>query len=117
MLPEHQYLLFALVSQRSMRNSCVQQLQVDTYVAAILEALKGQPDISEVDIGPDGRWRPAGELVGMTYSWQHVLSCWPVMPFSYLCQAPHCLLPVFTLCGTYSYRLSSISVLASAHPH
>ncbi|GFH21596.1 E3 SUMO protein ligase SIZ1-like proteon [Haematococcus lacustris] len=42
-----------------MRNSCVQQLQIDSYVAAVLAGLANRPDVSEVDIAPDGTWRPA----------------------------------------------------------
>jgi hypothetical protein len=41
-----------------MRHSSVNQLQVDTYMAAILTSLTAYPHISEVEVDREGRWRP-----------------------------------------------------------
>lgn len=42
-----------------MRNFCIQSLQVDAYMARVLDCLSGMPDILEVEISPAGHWRPA----------------------------------------------------------
>eukprot|EP00798_Chlamydomonas_sp_ICE-L_P025202 gene25202-10843_t len=53
----------------SMLNSCVENLQVETYTRCILHQLQNRSDVYEVEISPDGRWRPAGGDV----SWEDVL--------------------------------------------
>ena len=40
--------------------SAVQQLQVDSYLAAILAALEARADVTEVEVDQEGNWRPAG---------------------------------------------------------
>jgi hypothetical protein len=39
--------------------SSVQMLQVDAYIAAILQCL-ARPEVREVEVTPEGLWRPAG---------------------------------------------------------
>ena len=43
-----------------MVNSSIQSLQVDTYTRHILEALAPVPEVMEVEVSPEGRWRPSG---------------------------------------------------------
>jgi hypothetical protein len=43
-----------------MINSSVYSLQVDTYTKMILDSLEPHPDIMEVEISPEAKWRPAG---------------------------------------------------------
>ncbi len=43
-----------------MRNSCVQNLQVDTYMVTLLASLSDSPDMIEVEIAPNATWRPTG---------------------------------------------------------
>lgn len=42
------------------KEACVMDVQVDTYMQAILHALRDQPAVMDVQIGPDARWRPVG---------------------------------------------------------
>eukprot|EP00951_Prasinocladus_malaysianus_P026383 scaffold234125_cov50-Prasinocladus_malaysianus.AAC.2 len=43
----------------SMKNSCIQRLQVDAFIERVLFLLEGT-DCSEVEVSPEGLWRPAG---------------------------------------------------------
>jgi len=43
----------------TMRNSCVEFLQVDSYLERVLEVIKDEP-INEIEVSPEGLWRPAG---------------------------------------------------------
>nr|QBB20015.1 E3 SUMO protein ligase SIZ1-like proteon [Ettlia sp. YC001] len=40
--------------------STIQNLQVDSYLAHILACLADNPEVTEIEINPDGQWRPAG---------------------------------------------------------
>lgn len=42
-----------------MRNSSVHNLQVDTYTVKVLEGLARLPAVTEVELSPEGKWRPA----------------------------------------------------------
>ncbi|CAD7700592.1 unnamed protein product, partial [Ostreobium quekettii] len=44
---------------QTMRGSCVQALQRDVYLDRVLQCLALAPDVSEVEVSPEGRWRPA----------------------------------------------------------
>lgn len=44
----------------SMKNSSVQNLQLDSYTKRILQQLENYPNVTEVEVAPDARWRPAG---------------------------------------------------------
>ena len=46
-------------------------LTVDGYVSAVLAELKGEPDVGEVEVGPDARWRRTGR--GESEPWRSVL--------------------------------------------
>ncbi|KAL6784782.1 SIZ1 [Auxenochlorella protothecoides x Auxenochlorella symbiontica] len=48
----------------TLRNSTIKQLQPDTYMAEVLAAVSRFPDIEEVELGADGRWRPVGRACG-----------------------------------------------------
>lgn len=47
-------------SQCSMKNSSIQNLQIDTYMQYVLAALADVPSVSDVEISPEAKWRPAG---------------------------------------------------------
>jgi hypothetical protein len=40
--------------------SSVQMLQIDAYINAILKCLRHRPEVTEVEVTPEGLWRPAG---------------------------------------------------------
>ncbi|CAD7704203.1 unnamed protein product [Ostreobium quekettii] len=44
---------------QTMKGSCVQRLQRDVYMDKVLQCLKMAPDVSEVEVSPEGKWRPA----------------------------------------------------------
>ncbi|KAK9806650.1 hypothetical protein WJX73_004251 [Symbiochloris irregularis] len=43
----------------TMRHACVQQLQNDAFLQGILDRLVAMPDVMEVEVSPEGQWRPA----------------------------------------------------------
>ncbi len=47
-----------------MRNSCVHDLQVDTYTLKVLEGLAALPAVTEVELSPEGMWRPVAAGAG-----------------------------------------------------
>eukprot|EP00191_Tetraselmis_sp_GSL018_P003780 CAMPEP_0177597016 /NCGR_PEP_ID=MMETSP0419_2-20121207/11466_1 /TAXON_ID=582737 /ORGANISM="Tetraselmis sp., Strain GSL018" /LENGTH=857 /DNA_ID=CAMNT_0019089117 /DNA_START=251 /DNA_END=2821 /DNA_ORIENTATION=- len=44
---------------QTMKNSTVENLQVDAYVERVLAAVKDTP-VAEIELSPEGLWRPAG---------------------------------------------------------
>lgn len=44
----------------SLQPSCIQKLMRDTYMARVLECLSVAPEVMEIEINPDGDWRPYG---------------------------------------------------------
>ena len=46
------------LSSCSMRNSSVQNLQIDAFTQRILEHLAGRLDVVDVELSPEGLWRP-----------------------------------------------------------
>ncbi|KAK9817204.1 hypothetical protein WJX72_011055 [[Myrmecia] bisecta] len=54
----------------SLRNLSVHELQTDVYVARLLTCLQASPDILEVELDPEGRWRPAGS----TGDWHDIMA-------------------------------------------
>eukprot|EP00200_Dunaliella_tertiolecta_P017767 CAMPEP_0202412716 /NCGR_PEP_ID=MMETSP1128-20130828/26710_1 /ASSEMBLY_ACC=CAM_ASM_000463 /TAXON_ID=3047 /ORGANISM="Dunaliella tertiolecta, Strain CCMP1320" /LENGTH=621 /DNA_ID=CAMNT_0049018683 /DNA_START=20 /DNA_END=1882 /DNA_ORIENTATION=+ len=55
----------------SMRNSSVYTLQVDAFMSSILGSLQDLPDVAEVQVSPQGQWRPVGGpgVRGSNSSW------------------------------------------------
>ncbi|GMH32755.1 hypothetical protein BSKO_00589 [Bryopsis sp. KO-2023] len=59
----------------SLRPSCVQNLQVDVYVERVLACLRDAPNINEVEVNPEGGWRPNGT----TGPWRSIYDDSPVL--------------------------------------
>lgn len=51
----------------TMRHTCVQQLHNDAFIQGILDRLQAMPDVTEVEVSPEGQWKPASSAHG----WQH----------------------------------------------
>lgn len=56
------------VCPHSLRPAPLRALVGDAYIAAVLAALAGRPDVMEVEVGTDGRWR-----AGPGEAWRSVL--------------------------------------------
>ncbi len=44
----------------SLAATSVDRLQQDTYLSEVVRALAQQPGVTQVELDPEGRWRPAG---------------------------------------------------------
>lgn len=59
------YLTMAKASQKFVCAHCLEPTEItcvgpDTYFEAVLQALHGHPEVTEVQVGHEGKWRPSG---------------------------------------------------------